>query len=99
MTVRDCARADDVTESINYKPHFLNRKLITEGILHYFCHQSTFEDKLNVCRQTGAGMQFHFINICLRYFEKGACAFIVYEETVGFPEYLLFLDSDKQLNQ
>ena len=60
----------------------MNRRLITEGILHYFCNKNTFEDKLNVCRQTGAGMQFHFINICLRVFffflEKGACAFIVY---------------------
>ena len=73
----DCARANDVTESINYK-HFLNRKLITEGILRYFCDKSPFEDKLNVCLQTGAGMQFHFINICLRCFEKGACVFIVY---------------------
>ena len=59
------------------KLHFLDRKLIT-GILRYFCHKSIFEDKLNVCRQTGAGMQFHFINICLRCFQKGAFAFIVY---------------------
>ena len=36
--------------------------------------RALFEDKLNVCRQTGAGMQFHFINICLRCSEKGACA-------------------------
>ena len=57
----DCARANYVTESINYKLHFLNRKLITEDILRYLCHKSTFEDKLNVCSQTGAGMQFHFI--------------------------------------
>ena len=80
----DCARANDVTESINYKLHFLNRKLITEGILRYFCHKSTFDDKLNVCRQTGAGMQFHSIDICLRCFEKGACAFIVYVGNSGF---------------
>ena len=80
----DCARANDVTESINYKLHVLNRKL-TEGILRCFCHESTFEDKLNVCRQKGAGMQFHFINIiCLRCFEKGACAFIVYVGNSGF---------------
>ena len=58
----DRARANDVTESINYKYHFLKRKLIIEGISRYFCHKSTFEDKLNACRQTGAGMQFHFIN-------------------------------------
>ena len=34
----------------------------------------------------------------LLIFEKGACAFIVY---IGnrFPECLLFLDSDKLLNQ
>ena len=75
----DCACANDDTGSIRYKLHFLNRKLITEGILRYFCHQSTFEDMLNVCRQTGAGMHFHFINICLRSFEKGASL-----ETVGF---------------
>ena len=25
--------------------------------------KSNFEDKLNVCRQTGAGMQFHFIAV------------------------------------
>ena len=82
--MRDSARANDVTVSINYKLHFLNRKLITEGILHYFRHKSTFEDKLNICRQTGAGMQFHFINMCLRCFEKDACAFIVY---VGNSEF------------
>ena len=64
--------------------HFLNQKLISEGILRYFCHKSTFEEKLNVCRQTGAGMQFHFTNICLRYFEKFACAFIVYAGNSGF---------------
>ena len=80
----DCARANNVTESINYKLHFLNRRLITEGILRYFCHKRTFEDKLNICRQTGAGMQFHFINICLRCFEKGECAFIVYIGNSGF---------------
>ena len=80
----DCARANDVTESINYKLHFLNRNLITEGILRYFCHKSTFDDKLNICRQTGAGMQIHFINICLRCFETGACAFIVYVGNSGF---------------
>ena len=72
----DCARANDVTESINYKLHFLNRKLITEGILGYFYHKSIFEDKLDVCRQTGAGMQFRSVDICLRCFEKGACAFM-----------------------
>ena len=94
----DCARANDVTESINYKLHFLNRKLITECILRYFCHKSTFEDKLNVCRQTGAGMQFHFINICLRCFKKGECAFIVYVENNELS-VCYFLDSDKQLNQ
>ena len=102
----DCARANDVTERINYKLHFLNRKLITEGILRYFCHKDTFEDKLNVCRQTGAGKQFHYmsyINICFHCFEKGACAFIVYIGNRGggggVPECLLFLDSNKQLNQ
>ena len=76
----DCARANDVTESINYKL----RKLITEGILRYFCHKSTAEDKLNVCRPTGAGMQSHSIDICLRCFEKGACSFIVYVGNSGF---------------
>ena len=35
-------------------------------------------DKLNSCRQTGAGMQFYSIDIVLRRVEKGACAFIVY---------------------
>ena len=81
--VCDSACANDVTESINYKLHSFNRKLITE-VFYYFCHKSTFEDKLNVCRQTGAGMQFHFINICFRCFEKGACAFIVYVRNSGF---------------
>ena len=95
----DCARANDVTESINYKPHFLNRKLITEGILRYFCHRSTFEDKLNVCRQTSAGMQFHFSNICLRCFDQVHVHSLFTLETVGLPECLLFLDSGKQLNQ
>ena len=56
---------------------------------------------LNVCRQTGAGTQFHSIDIFLRCFEKGACAFIVYVGNSGshflflFPKCLLFLDSDK----
>ena len=96
----DCACANDVTESINYKLHFLNRKLITEGILRYFCHKSTFEDRLNVCRQTGVGMQFHFINIfaCV-VLRKVHVHSLFTLETVGFPECLLFLDSDKQLNQ
>ena len=66
------------------KVSIINLKLITEGILRFFCHQSTFEDKLNVCRQTGACMQFHFINICLRCFEKSTCAFIVYVGNSGF---------------
>ena len=30
------------------------------------------------------GMQFYLINICLRCFEKGACAFIVYVGNSGF---------------
>ena len=30
------------------------------------------------------GMQFQFINICLRYFEKGACAVIIHVENSGF---------------
>ena len=91
----DCACANDVTESINYKLHFLNRTLITEGILRYFCHQSNFEDKLNVCRQTGAGMQFHFIYVLRKVHVHSLFTL----ETVGFPECLLFLDSDKQFNQ
>ena len=33
---------------------------------------------------TGAGMQFYSIDICLRCFEKGACAFIVYVGNSGF---------------
>ena len=95
----DCASANDVTDSINYKLQFLNRKLITECILRYFCYKSTFKDKLSVSRQTGAGMQFHFNNTCLRCFEKVHVHSLFTLETVGFPECLLFLDSDKQLNQ
>ena len=79
-TLCDCARAHDVTEIL----HFLNRKLIIDGNLRYCGHKSTFEDKLNDGRQTGAGMQFHFINICLCCFKKGACAFIVYVRKSGF---------------
>ena len=90
----------DVTESINYKRHFLKRKLITEGILRYFCHQSTFEDKLIVC----GVKQVPVCNFILLIF---ACAVLrkvhVHSlftlESVGFPGCLLFLDSDKQLNQ
>ena len=91
----DCARANDVTENMNYKLHFLNRKLITEDILRYFCHQSTFGDKLNVCRQTGAGMQLFACVV----FRKVHVHSLFTLETVGFPGRLLFLDSDKQLNQ
>ena len=95
---------------INYKFHFLNRKLFTGGILPYFCHQSTFEDKLNVCRQTGVGggadggpggYAIHLISIqfaCL-VLRKVHVHSLFTLKTVGFPEYLLFLDSDKQLNQ
>ena len=43
-----------------------------------------------VCRQTGAGVRFHFINICLRCFEKGACAFIVYVGNSGFSWVFAF---------
>ena len=43
----------------------------------------------------------NFIDICLRCVEKGAFAFIVYvgKKKMGFPECLLFLDSDNRLNQ
>ena len=89
-----CARAYDVTESINYKLHFLNRNLITEGILRCFCHKSTFEDKLNVCRQTGAGMQFHlkliFACVVLRKVHVHSLFTL---DTMGFPGCLLFVDS------
>ena len=44
-----------------------------------------FEDKLNVCRQTGTGMQFHSIDILLALFwERCICAFIVYVGNSGF---------------
>ena len=92
----DCARANDFTESINYELHFLTRMLITEGIIRFFCHKGSFDDKLNVCRQTGAGMQFHVINICSRCFEKVHVHLLFTLETVGFLECLLFLDSAKQ---
>ena len=95
----DCARANDVTESFNYILHFLNRKLITEGILRYFSYKSTFEDKLNVCRQTGVSMPFHSIDICACVvLRKVHVQSLFTLETVGFPECLLFLDSDKRLN-
>ena len=42
---------------------------------------------------------FILLKICLRCFEKGAFAFIFTLETVGFPACLLFLDSDKEVNQ
>ena len=60
FVMTECSKTQIRLTGINYKLQFLNRKLITEGILRYFCRKSTFEDKLNVCRQTGAGMQFHF---------------------------------------
>ena len=90
------ARANDVTESINYKFHFLNRKLITEGILRYFCHKSTFEDKLNVCRQTGAECNFILLIFACVVLRKVHVHSSFTLETVAFPECLLFLDSDKQ---
>ena len=95
----DCARANDVTESINYKLHFLNRKLITESILCYFCYQTTFEDKLNVCRQTGAVCNFILLIFACVVLRKVHVNSLFTLETVGFPEWFLFLDSDKQLNQ
>ena len=84
-TVCDCARANYVTESISYKLHFVNRNLITEGILRYFCHKSTFEDKLNVCRQTGAGMEFNFITIFCVGLRTVHVHSLFTLETVGFP--------------
>ena len=75
----DCACASDVTESINYKLNFLNRKLITECILRYFCHKSSFEDKLNVIKQVPV------CNFILLIFEKVACVFFfVYVGNGGF---------------
>ena len=90
----DCARANDVTEIINYKLHFLNRKLITEGILHYFCDKSTFEDKLN----SDAGINFILLIFACVVLRKVhvQCAFTVYVGYSGFPECLLFLVSDKR---
>ena len=52
-----------------------------------------------MCRHTGAGMQFHSIDICLRCFEKVHVHSFFTLETVGFPECLVFLDSDERLNQ
>ena len=92
----DCAHASDVTESINYKLHFLNRMFIIKGILRYFCHKSTFEDKLNVCRQTGAGMQFYFINI-LRNFKNATFyvnSFLYYVDLMLFPILYFILISN-----
>ena len=80
----DSACANDVTESINYKPHFLNRKLITEGILRYFCHKSTFEDKLNVCRQTGAVCNFILLIFACVVLRKVYVHSLFTLETVGF---------------
>ena len=96
----DCARANDVTESINYKLHFLNRKLITEGILCYFCHQSTFEDKLNVCRQKQVPVcNFILLIFACVVLRKVHVHSLFTLETIGFPECLLFLDCYKQVNQ
>ena len=84
------ARANDVIESINYRLHFLNRKLITEDILRYFCHQSTFEDKLNVSRQTGAVCNFILLIFACVVLRKVHAHSLFTLETVGFPECLLF---------
>ena len=80
----DCARANDVTESINYKLHFLNRKLITEGILRYFCHQSTFEDKLFVVKQVPVRNFILLIFACV-VLRKVHVHSLFTLETVGFP--------------
>ena len=81
------ARANDVIESINYKRHFLKRKMITEVILRYFCHKGTFEDKLNVC--------FVLLVFACVVLRKVHAHSLFKLETVGFPDCLLFLDSDK----
>ena len=78
-----CARTNDVTDGINYKLPFLNRKLITEGILSYSCHKSTFEDQLNVCNF------ILLIFACVVYRKvhvHSSCSFFTLE-TVGFPEW------------
>ena len=92
------ARTNDVTENINYKLHFLDRKLITEGILLYFCQQSTFEDKLNVVKQVPVCnfILLIFAGVVLRKVHVHSLFTL---ETVGFPECLLVLDSDKQSNR
>ena len=87
----DSARGNDVNESINYKFHFLNRKLITEGYYFtLFLSQEHFRGQVeclssNRCRYT------IFACVVLR---KVTVHSLFTFTTVGFPECLLFLDSD-----
>ena len=90
----DCARANDVTESTNYKPLFLNRKLITESILRYFCHKSTFDDKLMFVVKQVPVCNFILLIFACIVLRKVHVHSLFTLETVGFPECLLFLDSD-----
>ena len=50
----DCAPTNDVTESISFKLHFLNRKLINKGIFLLFLSQEHFRGQV----ETGAGINF-----------------------------------------
>ena len=60
---------------------FLNRKLITEGILRYFCSKSTFD----VCRQTGASMQFILLIFASVVLRKVHVHSLLTLETVSLP--------------
>ena len=87
----NCARANNVTE-INYKPHFLTRKLITFTLFLSPEHIRGQVEYVPVCNL----ILMIFSCVVLR---KLHVHLLFTLETVGFPECLLFLDSDKQLNQ
>ena len=71
-----------------------NRKLIAEYILRYFCHKSTFKDKLNVVKQVPVCNFILLIFACF-VLRKVHVYSLFTLETVDFPECVLFLDSDK----
>ena len=72
------------------KDHFLNRKLITESILRFFCHKASW---MFVVKQVPVCNFILLIFACV-VLRKMHVHSLFTLETVGFPEGLLLLDSD-----
>ena len=71
-TLRVTVHASKTSLKISF--HFLNRKLITEGILRYFCYKSTSRTNWQFVVQKGAGMQISFYwYLLVLFWERCMC--------------------------